>query len=264
MNSLMSKLSKIADISSRVLPPDLAKPKPGKGNILYLSAQVVYDMLNFAFGNTWSVEYSSPIYEPFTIGNDKNQVVTIKATITVRVYDEELQEIVTVKRDGYGSWQLNPRNPSAEEQLTKSAQTDALKRAAYSFGIAGQIRRKPDETQFFYQLYAEEMGVNWTNENRAAYAKELNIMEHISKQHNISYGVMEALASRFSNGKEQKITVNNIRWFVGELINMFGEPEMDSTQLQQAQQIEQPQPQAESISATEQIIQASDSEDSYF
>ena len=67
------KTDKIFNIKENIttpLPDGLAQKLPRKGDIEYVSGTTIIDILNKVFDHSWSVEYSDPIIEPFTKGDN--------------------------------------------------------------------------------------------------------------------------------------------------------------------------------------------------
>jgi len=212
-----NKLKRVRQISATPLPSGLASPLPGKsGNITYLSVQTVIDMLNIAFGDSWSVQYSDPVEEPFS--SPQNRVIRVKATLSVDTIDPQTGEKVHIVREGFGAEKLK-RN--GEENITKAAQSDALKKAASTFGLDAQLRRNPIEAQFFYMLYSEPPFLTWTQENMTTYAKEWERINTIAAQYSLTPAILNAYMAKFSDGKDTFISPSNIGHFVEELSKIY-------------------------------------------
>ena len=213
------KTDKIFNIKENIttpLPDGLAQKLPRKGDIEYVSGTTIIDILNKVFDHSWSVEYSDPIIEPFTKGD--NAVVTIKAKLSVRMIDPETGEPITVVREGYGSDTLNARNPNGAEMLTKSASTDALKRAAYTFGIAGELKRKHNPVSI---NYFNSLNSDWDDYAYMMYSKEWAIINDVMATYRMNYNIIRAIMKHYSGGKEFNITPDNIKDFVKYLKGLY-------------------------------------------
>lgn len=216
-NKNTSKLEKLRNFAMTPLPQGLSQKLPRKGDIEYISGTTIIDILNHVFNNSWSVEYSAPIYEPFS-GTDSPPVVTIKATLSVWTTDPETGEVIKIVREGYGSDTLNVKNPNGREMVTKSASTDALKRAAYTFGIALELKRKKNavENDFFNTLNSP-----WNAYTSSLYHKELNTINTISKAYNIPYDVIKCIAREYFKDENCDITPSNIVEFTQHLTGLY-------------------------------------------
>lgn len=226
----MDKLGNINEIASTPLWPGLAQKLPGKGERLYLSATTVMDMLNTAFGHSWSVEFSQPWVEPFS---GSTPVVTIKATLKVRTIDPETKEPITIVREGIGSESLKG-GPNGPENLTKVASTDALKRAAYTFGIVAELARgkNPAAVEYFGYLNSE-----WKPEILTVYQKELTELNDIRSRYNIDDTLMNALVYMATDKTEKKLRPENIKSVLEFIKEKLG------VQSQNTQTVPQPQEQ---------------------
>lgn len=213
----MNKIKNITEIASRPIPPDIIQQVPQRNGttLPYLSGTTIMDILNASFGGYWSVTYSDPVNINF--GN--TTAYHIKATLTVHVIDEETGEKITIVREGYGSAVLKAKG---EENVIKTAQTDALKKAAYTFGIAGQLRRKPSEANYHNQLFAESNGTDWNEASYKIYGDEWNILRRINQEYNISLNDMIQIhLVRMTNGKEKALSKNNISSFAEMMDKKF-------------------------------------------
>lgn len=254
----MDKLGNINEIASTPLWPGLAQKLPGKGERLYLSATTVMDMLNIAFGHSWSVEFSQPWVEPFS---GSTPVVTIKATLKVRTVDPETKEPITIVREGIGSESLKG-GPNGPENLTKVASTDALKRAAYTFGIVAELARSknPVAVQYFDYLNSE-----WKPEIQTVYQKELAEINELSQKYGISDVMLNALVYMATDGQDKKLHPSNIKAvlaFIKEKLNVVKDNTEDTNTVQQeSPQIEeQKTPDVQEIPATEETTSQPQSE----
>ena len=215
----LKKTDKIFNIKENItspLPDGLAQKLPRKGDIEYVSGTTIIDILNKVFNHSWSIEYSDPIIEPFTKGD--HSVVTIKARLSVRMIDPETGEPITVVREGYGSDTLNPKNPNGTEMVTKSASTDALKRAAYTFGIAGELKRKHNPVSI---SYFNSLNSDWDDYTYMMYSKEWAIIRDVMTTYHMNYNIIRAIMKHYSGGNEFEVTPNNIKDFVKYLKSLY-------------------------------------------
>ena len=208
MNLKAIKLPESAkDIITAPLPKEVIFKKPGKGDLDYISITFVTDLLNAAFGPLgWSWEtkkewiQESQIYfkkntKYFTAPKDQETtnesgelgmyisqppVAWVSGRLTVKLWDEDKQVYVESFRDAAGSKIINGA-AGEQEHIFKSAQSDAMKKAASFFGIGLELARKDPEKEFFEELNAEPLEPVWTDELKAKYAAEWEIINSIIK-----------------------------------------------------------------------------------
>lgn len=124
----------------------------------YITGAAVIDILNKAFNCMWCwvtdrewIQPSEPFYN-----KNKNQtevqgpVAHVHGTLTIFFMDDNGQ-IQTLTRDAYGSKSIIGRQ-AEQESIFKSASTDALKKAASTFGIALSLYRDEYEQEVFRDL----------------------------------------------------------------------------------------------------------------
>ena len=174
----------------------------------YISGPAMYVLLQKAFGPFFSIEYSEPRYMKYDKARPNDQdpapVVEVKCTITVPFYDEETKQTITVKREGFGTATMKPH---FEEMVLKTAQTDAMKKAAYSFGLALELSAQ--KTQGEAEWYAENVFGAWTRTNSQKYQKELGFVQAAMQKLKIQD--MNAFAAMVLGDADAKLTPDNIR-----------------------------------------------------
>lgn len=174
----------------------------GSSSLSYVSGATVTDLLNSIFGPlNWDfyvveqfIQESCPFFQktnrsftprPEQIAyNNKNEegawldqgsVAWVKAKLVVRTVDSNGNIYTTVK-ESYGSKAIIGKQ-SEQEHIFKSAQTDALKKAASLLGIGLQLYRGP-ESEKFYECINQK--VYWTDEMKEKselWKKLLDVME---------------------------------------------------------------------------------------
>lgn len=160
---------------SAEIPDYVIQERQAGGNqtLSYISGATVIDILNSTFGhlgwdftilNQWK-EQSEPFFQKQTkwfnppadklTTNDKGEkgawseqapVAWVHGRLTVRLLDDNNQPYTVVK-EAFGSKSIIGKQ-SEQEHIFKSAQTDALKKAASLLGIGAQLYRNEEE-----QLY---------------------------------------------------------------------------------------------------------------
>lgn len=215
----MESIKKLRTVRDFPFNDGVIKTLPKKGSPKYVSGHVILDILNNVFGDNYSIEYDSPRTEMLN-----NQVVTsVKCRITANFRDEEGNP-VTVVREGFGSDILKQGKSDTpgsgnEGNTLKSASTDALKKAAYSFGIINQFLRDPSEYNYYQSLVSDKQ--EWTQEAYNAYAKEWNIITAICKKLNINQMILSSIVYKETNGQDKNIRPSNITNIVKVLQQMI-------------------------------------------
>lgn len=223
----MLRKDKIEQVAERPLDQrQIMQLDKGGTSIDYISGESMIDLLNEAFGPFWSCEFDKPEavhYAPVNSRSGKynpQEVIQVKCTITVPFYDDETKSTVTVKREGFGTATLKAHG---EDMAVKTAQTDAMKKAAYSFGIAAEL--------FFYKKdrngiptkeagYFNEMHRGaWSKENAEKHAKEFAIIKEFASKNNIKS--MNKIAALALDNPQAFLTPRNITEVAAKLKAMI-------------------------------------------
>ena len=174
----------------------------------YISGPAMYVLLTKAFGPFFSIEYSEPRYTKYDKARpndmDPAPVVEVKCTITVPLYDEESKQTIMVKREGFGTATMKPH---FEEMVLKTAQTDAMKKAAYSFGIALELSAQKNQNEA--EWYAENVFGKWTNTSMQAHRDDLVYVKGELAKHGLKS--MDDFAAMVLGDPDAKLTPINIR-----------------------------------------------------
>lgn len=174
----------------------------------YVSGPTMYVLLQKAFGPFFSIEYGEPRYMKYDKARPNDQdpapVVEVKCTITVPFYDEETKQTIMVKREGFGTATMKAH---FEEMVLKTAQTDAMKKAAYSFGLALELSAQ--KTQGEAEWYQENVFHAWTRTNSMQYQKELGYVKAAMQK--LQLPSMDAFAAMVLGDADAKLTPDNIR-----------------------------------------------------
>ena len=188
-------------LSHRIPDYVIQEREAGKGQMLsYVSGATVIDILNSTFGylgrsfetlQEWKEE-SVPFFQKKTkwynppaellSKNDKGEdgallsqgpVAWVKGRLTVFVEDEN-GDLRSIVKEAYGSKSIIGKQ-SEQEHIFKSAQTDALKKAASLLGIGADLYRGQSE-QAYYDVISKP--IVWTDEKQASspiWANALNL-----------------------------------------------------------------------------------------
>ena len=210
----MLKADKINNIARTPLDRSMVQTLEKAGERLdYVSGTTIMDMLTMAFGPTWSVSYPEHWIEHYPPIMTKNKgeyqppaVVIAKAVLSVPMFDPELNAPITVVREGFGTATMKYK---FEEMVLKTAQTDALKKAAYSFGLAGELFRNPAEQAWYINKTSA-----WNEDTLALYAQEWDIIRNYMASNKLSKAQLSSMVNRMTNGDDTEITPKNIREFV--------------------------------------------------
>ena len=163
----------------------------GRGQTLdYISGSTVIDILNTTFGIFgWNFEVldqfiqnSIPYFDTWAkvpetdktvnpangkkgVWVEQAPVAWVKGRLTIKLEDENGQ-IHYIHKEAFGSKSIIGKQ-SEQEHIFKSAQTDALKKAASLLGIGAQLYRTTDDSKGIYeQAYFEILNkpLIWTEE----------------------------------------------------------------------------------------------------
>lgn len=205
---MKTRAQKLSEVISKPLDRrSVEQLSKGGRSFDYVSGPAMYVLLEKAFGPFFSIEYSEPRYTKYDKARpndmDPAPVVEVKCTITVPLYDEESKQTIMVKREGFGTATMKPH---FEEMVLKTAQTDAMKKAAYSFGIALELSAK--KTQGEAEWYAENVFGAWTQSSMMAHKEDLGFVKNELAKHGLK--TMDSFASMVLGDPDAKLTPNNI------------------------------------------------------
>lgn len=204
--------------------------KNGKEVMLsYLSGSTVIDILNSAFGtfgwsytiiDTWieaGKEYFQKENDKYPFDDKKckivldekgnkgimimqNDICHAKARLTVYVEDDRgnVREIV---KEAFGS-KIVVGKASEQEHIFKSAQTDALKKAASLFGIGAELYRDDKEQVVFTENLRQFV---WNDELIQKHEKSWNYINNILVLNEWNYQTLEYWVSQATEGLERDI-----------------------------------------------------------
>ena len=225
----LTRTEKLNNVVTKKLDQRLIGDLPGKkdreGNpIKYISGEAMLVLLREAFGPYFSVEYSEPRIVRYDKVNymdkkDENgnwdnsgklhphvytpqQVVEVKCTLTVPIKDEETGQVIMVKREGFGSASMKK---SFEEMILKTAQTDALKKAAYSFGFALELFMKTGGEKDWAD--AELYGL-WTQTAMQEHQNELAFVQNVKQK--FGWNNVDEFAAKAFGDPTTRLTPTNI------------------------------------------------------
>lgn len=203
----MNISKKVKEIITAPIPESLILEREGGGGkkLSYISGSTVTDILNAAFGYTWSwetkkewVQESIPFFNIYTKAAEKDKVTNpvtgkkgtwenqgpvahVLGTLTVWLKDDN-GNIFPIKKDGYGSKSILGKQ-NDQESIFKAAGTDALKKAASLLGIGLELYRNENEQYYFDELNYEDP---WTDEIMEQYKKELEFLSNYRKEYEVT------------------------------------------------------------------------------
>lgn len=188
----------------------------GKGQMLsYISGATVIDILNATFGhlgwnfqilNQWKEE-SIPFFNKWA--KDKNAthngvqgawenqapVAWVHGRLTVTLKNDD-GTYFTVVKEAFGSKSIIGKQ-SEQEHIYKSAQTDALKKAASLLGIGAELYRGEEEQQYFDVI---RKPLVWTEELQQQ-SKEWQKLMKIAKSYGWGINELNYYVNEYSEGE---------------------------------------------------------------
>ena len=215
-------------------PNEVVLTKPGSKN-KYISQETVTDKLNATFGFLgWSwdiqekwIENSTPKiiktrYNQATGRNDKlpkeewyeeeqKPTAHIIGKLTVN-FEREDGSIYSVSKSAPGSQPI-VGGQETQENAFKSANSDALKKAATMFGIALELYRKGKEQDYFNAINYENP---WTNEEKEKHKDNFNYINSFMKKYNVAFEGINQMVGICFNGY-----FNNLNAITPEYLNQF-------------------------------------------
>ena len=206
---MKTKAQKLSEVISKPLDRRAVEQlSKGGRSFDYISGPAMYVLLEKAFGPFFSIEYGEPRYTRYDKARPNDQdpapVVEVKCTITVPMYDPETKQTILVKREGFGTATMKPH---FEEMVLKTAQTDAMKKAAYSFGIALELSAQKNQNEA--EWYAENVFGTWTNTSMQAHRDDLVYVKGELQKHGLKS--MDAFATMVLGDPDAKLTPGNIK-----------------------------------------------------
>lgn len=207
----------------------------------YVGGEWVIDVLNHAFGMNWDwdikrawIEESQPFFrkdypnkkapdEVAEIYNGERgmwvpqpPIANICGTLTIKYIDDNGIERSASKTD-YGS-KIVSGTTNEQQHIFKSANTDALKRAARLFGVALELYRNEDEEAYVDSLYYESP---WNDDMLETYADQLAFIEEFKTYFEDGEAGLAQYINIFSKSASDNfwrfITPKNIDAFVAYL-----------------------------------------------
>lgn len=163
----------------------------------YVAGQVIIDKLNNTFGVAgWSWDIVREWISQSVDFKEQSQNPTAMVIGKLTVYFERPDgSLHVVTRMAPGSQQVKG-GQSVQEDVFKGAHTDALKKAATTFGIALELYRNEKEQEYFEDINKEP---DWTEELKEEYKEDLEYIEEYIKD--MSIQEQEDLIEDFTNGE---------------------------------------------------------------
>lgn len=192
-------------IISAPLPAEIISERDGGrgGKLSYISGQVVIDMLNNAFEYDWDwevqrewIQQSVPKFNPKYDKEPVEQpsVAHVVGKLTVR-FTSDNGDPGKIVKTGHGSKVLIG-GASEQESIFKSADTDALKKAATKLGIGLELYRNEDE-----QAFVDELENPWTEEALEFYKKDRQALKEIADEASIDEEMLNTLTNEYTQGQ---------------------------------------------------------------
>lgn len=190
------------------LPKSIIKKLETYGNkeaLSYVSGCVIIDILNIATGYNWEFEVldswirETPPTTDKKTGNPKEQppVAHVRARITLHFIDADTGNDIAIRKESFGSKTVIG-GADKQQDIFKSAQTDAIKKAASLFGIGAQLWRDKSEQDYFEEIsYVDP----WTDEAKAAHKEEFDYIDKLIKDKVFTREELEDEISDFTAGQ---------------------------------------------------------------
>lgn len=218
---------------SAPIPEYVIQERAAGGNqkLSYLSGATVIDMLNSTFGHLgWSSEIleqwkekSEPYFDSYAKVPDSEKVtnpangkkgiwveqapvVFVKVRLSVYLTRED-GSTHTIIKEAFGSKAVIGKQ-SEQDSTYKSAQTDALKKAASLLGIGTELYRGENEQAYFDVL---NRPIVWTEEKQAS-SELWKSLINVCEQNNWSISDLDSYVSEISEGAYNNIYTLPENW----------------------------------------------------
>lgn len=208
----MFKFDSLTKLISKPLDRRIVTPLTKGGRTFdFIEGFAIYPLLREAFGDDFSIRLSDPVTKKYaTIDTKKGpytppEVTEVKCTLIVHKPDG--RDIV---REGFGSATLKA---NGEENVAKAAQTDAIKKAASSFGIGLELNAQKDPKTIDW--YQENIFGIWTQAAAARCKTLLESAKNYMQKKGITQG-LDALGYH-AFGKPTRVTPGNIEEILSQL-----------------------------------------------
>ena len=211
------ELTRITSILSEPTDPRLIKQREQGGGrnkvtLSYVTGPVVIDQLNRAFNHLWSIEMVDQWVQPSVSKEKKvwdevnrrqiatgemdeqNPVAHVKVRLTVLIPNDD-GTFTTIVKEAYGC-QSVIGGQSEQENIFKGAATDALKKAAQNLGIALDLARAQEAQAYFDEMLV----IPWTAEETSAHQKEIDYVQSIFKENQLSPEEINGYVYTWSEG----------------------------------------------------------------
>ena len=185
----------------------------------YVNLMVVVDILNRAFGYSWSFRVletkreKAVITKPVNNANDA-YYVNVLGELSFPAVDPVTKQLIIVTKQAWGGKPVVASNNSKVQcQDTKAAASDALKKCASMIGIASNVYTK-DELLVAMQSMDEDV---WNSVNQQRLANELNGMRDLKAK--VGEQTLETMIEKYCEASGNystygQITPSNIVGFL--------------------------------------------------
>ena len=213
------------NVIRRELPELLIKKRElgyGKSKVTlsYISGATVVDLLNEAFDYLWDWQVDKEWIQESVDRYDKNKgeyqpqnpVAHVRGKLTVYLPQEDGGSLFQITKSGHGSKPIIG-GQNEQESSFKSADTDALKKAASRLGIGLSLYRDEEEQLFFEESFQEEGP--WTDEALEKYSEEHQYLLNFIEKNDIRDDLASYVKSFNKKLNDiEDITPDNIEEFV--------------------------------------------------
>ena len=200
----VESLKRLKDAATEPIPEALKQTRKGGfgTDLTYISGSTCIDLLNKAFDYLWDwIEDEQWMTESHDAYNKKTQkwepqgpVAHVKGRLIAYLKDDD-GNLVAITKGGIGDQSVHG-SQSDQENIWKSASTDAMKKAATKFGIGLELARKEDEQAYFDMQNADDV---WNDLTVQAHREEIDYVNNYIVRNKLKDGEIDKLVIEYSN-----------------------------------------------------------------
>ena len=191
---------------NKPINPSLIRTRKGKGKngsneLQYINAYTAVRMLNSLTDGAWDWTIDKAWKEDSLkdkYGGEQPPVCHVLGTLTLHFLDDS-GEVLSIRKQGFGS-KIVMGSANEQQSIYKSAESDALKKAASYFGIGSELYLEGDELDFFDALDNGSI-VTWTDEMLEQHKHEWDFIKTIMEQYGLTIKDISGELSKWSGGE---------------------------------------------------------------
>ena len=178
-------------------PLDPTLIRSNYGGEKYITGYTVVRLLNSITNGAWDWKIDEKWVEP---SNDGKNIYHMIGTLTLK-FDDGHGNIIEVKKQGTAGKALQASTKNAEN-IYKSLETLALRKAASYAGIGAELWLNDEEQDFFE---AEDAAVEWTDELRQQYKDDFDFIERAKQTRGFTDDIMDQAVAAWSSNKIRRL-----------------------------------------------------------